>query len=109
MDRRVDVPQGPFVGWDLAIGVHVPLAQKQRQLVFGKVRVDEGERDAVERQIPGGVPGVFPLIGHGDDVFVIQVPPGVIPAALAFSRWRWPQGVAGQPAAHFIMIKLLAP
>ena len=61
--RRVDVAERPLVGRDLAVGVHVPLAQQQQQLVLGEGRVDAGERDAVERQVPGREPGVLPGSG----------------------------------------------
>ena len=27
----------------------------------------------VEREIPGGVPGILPLVGHRDDVGVVEV------------------------------------
>jgi hypothetical protein len=54
----INITEGPFIRRDLAVGVHVPLAQEQGELVFGKVRVDEGQGDAVERQVPGGVPWV---------------------------------------------------
>ena len=77
--------------------------------MFGKVGIDEGQRNAVERQVPGGVPGVFPFVGHGDDVFVIQVPPVAIPTTPAFRWWWRPSGISLQPPAHFIVIKLLTP
>ena len=50
--RRVDVAERPLVGRELAVGVHVPLAAEQDQLVLGELRVDVGERDAVERRGP---------------------------------------------------------
>jgi hypothetical protein len=89
--------------------MHIPLAQKQGELVFGKVRIDEGHRDTVERQVPGRIPGVFPFVGHGDDVFVIEVPPVAIPTTPAFWRWGWTSGISLQPPTYFIVIKLLAP
>ena len=52
--------------------------------------VDVGDRHAVERQVPGGVPGVLPRVRHRDDVGVVQVPPGgvapVPPAPPAAAR-----------------------
>ncbi len=39
MDGRVDVAKSPFVSWNLAVGMHVPLAQHQGQLFLGKFRI----------------------------------------------------------------------
>ena len=41
------------------------------------------QRDAVERQVPGGVPGVLPLVRHRDDV----------------ALYMWRQSRCGRPAA----------
>src|SRR5207302_8812829 len=40
MHRRVYIPQGPFIGGQLTIGMHVPLTQEQDQLMFSKLWVD---------------------------------------------------------------------
>src|SRR5262249_47805388 len=80
---RVDVPEGPFVGGQLSVGVHVPLAAHQQQLVLGELRVDVGDGHALEGQIPGGVPGVLPGVAHGDDIGVIEVTPLVVAGALS--------------------------
>jgi hypothetical protein len=50
--RRIHVREIPFVGRKLAVGVHVPLAQEQYQLLLGEIRVDDCHRHAVEPQIP---------------------------------------------------------
>src|SRR5205823_11796508 len=63
----------------------------------------------MERQVPGSVPGVFPFVGHRDNIFVIQVPPVAIPTTPAFRRWGWTGGISFQPPTYFIVIKLLAP
>ena len=73
VDRRVDVTEGPLVGRKLAVRVHVPFAQQQHQLRLREVRIDERQRHAVEREIPGGIPGVLPLVRHRDDVRVVEV------------------------------------
>ena len=75
MHRRVDVAEGELVGRNLAVGVHVPLAQEQHELLLGELRIDARERNHVEGEIPGGVPGILPLVGHRDDVAVVQVGP----------------------------------
>src|SRR6516165_680042 len=41
MHRRIDVTKCPFVGGKLAIGVHIPVARKQQQLVLGKARIEQ--------------------------------------------------------------------
>ena len=71
--RRIDVAEVELVGRNLAVGVHVPFAQEQHELLLGELRVDPGQGDHVKGQVPGGVPGVFPLVGHGDHVAVEQV------------------------------------
>ena len=80
VDRRVDVAEGPFVGRQLAVGVHVPFARKQDQLLLGELGIDQRQRDAVKGQVPGGIPGIFPLVGHRDDVGVVQMRPVAVAA-----------------------------
>ena len=107
--RRIDVAESPFVGGDLAVGVHVPLAQHQHQLPLGELRVDVRDGDAVERQVPGGVPRILPRVGHRDDVVVVEVPPVAVASGGAL-RGRWRAGrVAVQPAVHVVVEELLAP
>ena len=108
--RRVHVAQLPLVGGQLAVGVHVPVAAEQQELVFGKFGVEPGQRQTVESQVPGRVPGVLPGIGHRDDVLIIQVlPAGAVAAGAALGRRGRQRGVAGQPLRHVVVIELLAP
>ena len=109
VDRRVDVAEGPLVGRQLAVGVHVPLAQQQDELPLGEVGVDQGERDAVEGQVPGGEPGVLPLVRHRDDVGVVEVAPVRVAAVPALRRRRRPGRVAVQPALDVVVVELLGP
>ena len=107
--RRVHVAEGVLVGRELAVRVHVPLARQQDELLLGEARIDAREGDHVERQIPGGVPGVLPLVGHRDDVAVVEVPPlGVAPRQPARGR-RWHRGIAVEPGADVVVIELLRP
>ena len=107
--RRVHVAQRPLVGGHLPVGVHVPLAQHQLELVLGEVLVDAREGQHVEGQVPGRVPGVLPLVGHREDVAVVQVRPPAV-AALATARRRRGLGrVALQPVRHHVMVELLRP
>ena len=88
---RVDVAEVPLVGGQRAVRVLEPFPAQQDQLVLGERRVDVGQRHAVERQVPGGEPGVLPLVGHRHDVEGVEVaPPGV--AARVAGR---PAGAAG--------------
>lgn len=64
-DRWVHVAKAPFVGGGLAVGVGVPLAKHQENLVLGKLRVDMSKRDAMKTEVPGGEPGKFPFVRHG--------------------------------------------
>ena len=107
--RRVGVAERPLVGGQLAIGMHVPFPGDEHELVLGELRVQRGERDGVERQIPGGVPWVFPLVGHGDDIGVVEVGPFGVAAVLARFRDRRAGGVAVEPLGHVQVEELLAP
>ncbi len=109
VDRRVDVGEVPLVGGELAVGVHVPLAAEQDELGLGELRVDVGQGDAVEGQVPGGVPRVLPLVRHRDDVAVVEVRPLVVATGAALGRGRGVGRVALQPAAHVEVEELLGP
>jgi hypothetical protein len=63
----------------------------------------------VERQVPGGVPGVLPLVGHRDDVVVVEVLPLAVASGPAADRRRRPGGIAVEPAANVVVEELLAP
>ena len=45
--------------------------------------IDERKRHAVEREVPRGVPRVLPLVGHRDDVRVVEMRPLAVPSVLA--------------------------
>ena len=106
---RIDVAKIPFVGRDLPVRMLVPFAYDQIELPFGELRIDQGERDAVEGQVPRGVPRVLPFVWHRHDPFVMQmIPIGVAPV-LALGRGRGLRGIAFQPLLDDVMIKLLAP
>ena len=81
--RRVHVAEVPLVGGDLAAGVQVQPAEHQLQLLLGEVGVHDRDRQRVEGEVPGGVPGVLPLVGHGDDVVVDHVEPLAVPEVAA--------------------------
>ena len=64
VDGRVDVSEGPLVSRDLPVGMHIPLAQEEDELLLGELRIDPRHRDHVEGEVPRRVPGVLPLVGH---------------------------------------------
>ena len=109
VDRRVDVAEVPLIGRQRPVGVLEPLPAHQDQLVLGERRVQVGQRHGVEGQVPGGEPGVLPLVRHGDDVEPVEVtPPGVPPALARLRRFRLGR-VAVQPAGDVVVEQLLAP
>ena len=73
MDGRIHVTEGPLVGGELAIRVHIPFAREQNELALCELGINHRQRDAMEGEIPRGVPRVFPFVGHGDDVRIVEV------------------------------------
>ena len=108
--RRVDVAEVPLVGRDLPVGVHVPLAQHQEDLILGELRVDVRQGDAVEPQVPGGEPGELPLVGHRDHVAGVQVRPlrGCGPCRRS-GGGAGRRRVAFQPVVDDVVEELLGP
>ena len=86
MNGWVYVAERPFISRDLPVGVHVPFARHQDQLFFGKHRIHLRNRNAMECEIPSRVPRVLPLVGHRNNVRVVQVFP--FPVATAASGFR---------------------
>jgi hypothetical protein len=108
VNRRVHVTEVPLVGGDLSAGVQVHLVGDQLQLVLGEIEVDAGKDDAVKREIPGGKPRVFPLVGHRDDVGTLEVEPLPVAgrrAPLAVGR----KDLLVEPFVHGVVIELLRP
>jgi hypothetical protein len=87
--------------------VHVPVARQQQQLVLGEARIDQRQGDGMKRQVPGGVPWVFPFVGHCDNVGVVQMPP--VGIASVPPRWgrRGLQRIAVQPFGNIEVVELL--
>src|SRR5713226_10471243 len=52
MNGRIHIAKGPFIGRQLTIRMHIPFAQKKNELLLGKIRIDQSERNAVKRQVP---------------------------------------------------------
>ena len=106
---RIHVAECPLVSGNLSVGMHVPLAQHQRELLFREVRIHQRERNAVERQVPCRIPRILPLVGHGNHVGVVQVRPLMV-AALATLRGRGRIArIAFEPIFDDVVIELLGP
>ena len=109
VDRRIQIGELPFVGGDLPIGVLELLEEEHPELVLGVVRVDQAEGHAVERQVPGGEPGVFPSVRERHDAHRVEVLP-VLVADLVARLGRWEgRVIAVQPQGHVEDVVLLGP
>ncbi len=86
MHGRIDISQRPFISGNLPVGMHVPFAQHEDELVLGETGIDKRERETMKGQIPGRIPGVLPFIRHGNDICIVEMRPvaistrGVVPA-----------------------------
>src|SRR5438445_106007 len=109
MNRRVDIAESPFVGGQLAVGVHVPLAQKKDELILGEIGIDERQGNTVKREVPRCVPRIFPFIRHGQNVFVVKMRPFLVAAVPALWGWRGDSRIAFKPSSNIVVIKLLGP
>ena len=63
----------------------------------------------VEGQVPDGVPRVLPLVGHGDDIHVVEMFPVGVATLLALRRRRWAGRIAFKPEFDRIVVELLGP
>src|ERR1700685_4593567 len=75
MNRGVGIGKVPLVRGKLAVGMKPPDMQQFNQLMLGKLRIDQGECDCMESQIPGAKPRIFPLIRHGKDSPAVDMLP----------------------------------
>ena len=85
--------------------MHEPFARQQQQLMLRRRRIDMREYYAMEGEVPRGVPGIFPFVGHRDDVVVVEMAPDRVAAGFARSRRR--HRIAVEPACDVVV--LLAP
>ena len=107
--RRIHIAKCPLVGGNLPVGMHVPLAQHERELFLREVRVDQCKRNAVKCQVPCGVPGILPFVWHGDHIGVVEVPPIPVAPVLAFGGWGRVARISLQPILDDVVIELLRP
>ena len=109
MDRRVHVVERELVRRHLSVRMHVPLTQEQDELLLREGRVDARQWQGVKGEVPCRVPWILPLVGHRDDVGVVDVRPLRIPSRQPRRRWSRIPGIARQPFLHGIMVELLGP
>ena len=102
MHRRIDVAECPFIGRQLAVRMHQPDLAQQQQLRLGEIRIDQRKRDAMKGEVPGGEPGIFPLVRHRHDVGGDEVRPIAVAAVLAALGRR---GLSGSPLSHCRTLK----
>src|SRR5260370_14424593 len=79
MDWRIDVAEVPLVGRNLTGWMNEVFPQHQIELVFCEIRIDCGERDGMERKVPGRIPRILPLVWHRNDMLVHHVEPFAVP------------------------------
>ena len=107
--RRIHVAEVPLVGRDLSVGMSVQIPQHQQELILGEIEVHQRKRNGVKRQVPCRVPGILPLVGHGDDVAVQHVEPlGIARTPLTRSHQRMSVMLL-QPLVEIEIVVLLGP
>ena len=106
---RIHVAKIPFVRWELAVRVHVPLAQHQNDLILGELRIDVRERRAMKAQVPRGEPGELPFVGHRDHVAREEMPPFMVAGLATIGGRRRLGRVAFEPVRHHVVVVLLRP
>ena len=109
LHRRVDVAEVPFVGRERPVRVLEPFPAQQDDLVLGEGRIQVRERHAVKAQVPGGEPGVLPLVRHRHDVEGVKVAPPDVAAQPPPRRRGRLGGITIQPPGHLEVVELLAP
>ena len=107
--RRVDVVEPPLVCGQLAVRLHVPLAQEEHELALGGLGVEARQRQHVKRQVPRREPRVLPGVGHRQHVAGVDVRPVRVAPRQAGGRRRRLGGVAVEPLGHDQVVELLRP
>eukprot|EP00659_Diplonema_papillatum_P003495 gene3494-biopygen3434 len=109
MHRRVGVVKTPLVGRQLTVGVHEAVFHQQQQLLLGVTGVDQGNGHRLEPLVPGGIPRIFPGVGHRENVEIRQVPPMGIADMQTLGRRRGLGRIAVEPLIHVEVVQLLGP
>ena len=109
MHWRIHIAERPFVSRQLPVRMHVPFAQQEHELLFSELGINQRERHAVKRQVPGRVPRILPFIRHRDDIGVVDMFPIVVATIPSFGWRRGRFGIAIQPLLDNVVIVLLGP
>src|ERR1700739_1294436 len=63
----------------------------------------------MEREVPGGIPGVLPFVRHRDDVAVVHMVPIAV-SRCGLAQWVERIGTSFfQPLVYIVEVELLAP
>ena len=87
--------------------IHV--VKHQLELLLGEVRIHARQGDAVKCEIPGGIPGILPLVGHRNHVVVHHVIPLPIAQVLRLARNQGIGAMLFKPLVQVEVIVLLRP
>src|SRR5262245_40930320 len=105
----INVPEGPFISRQLAVWVHVPPAGKKQKLALCEFSSHQGERNAMESQVPSGKPRVFPVVRHGKNVRIIEMGPFSVPTPFTLRGRRKLTRVSVEPLRNVVVEELFAP
>ena len=109
MHRWIDVTEIPLVGGDLSVGMRIEVPQHQQKLILGKIKVHQRKGNRMKSQVPRCIPGIFPFVGHRNDVSVQHVEPlGIANVLLIRSGQRMTFMFLG-PTVEVEIVVLLAP
>src|ERR1700758_4192940 len=67
------------------------------------------QRYAMKRQVPGRIPGVLPLVRHGQDIRVVEMRPLAVAAMTTAGGWWRLCRISIQPLRNVEVEKLFAP
>src|ERR1700752_4506528 len=76
---------------------------------LGKFGIDHRKRQRVEGQIPGGKPGIFPLVRHGEYLACIKMLPVMVPPKFSACRRRRISWITFQPGPDVETVTLFTP
>ena len=60
-------------------------------------------------KVPRRIPGIFPFVGHRDDIVVVQVEPFLVAPLMAVCGRRGERRVAVEPPGDVVIVELLGP
>jgi hypothetical protein len=93
--RRVHGVEVPFERWDRPVGMLRSWRGEQHHLTLRKCWIDRCHDHSLKCQVPRGIPRIFPLVGHEDDVSVVKMQgPVTIAAPPPLSRRGWLRRIA---------------